>query len=567
MNTPRSEVLRLITSQILAYSPLNITVFDPDLRILWVNEAMAREWNIPADGWVGRRLIEMVPGLEVDEAEPMIRHILATGERLIDVERQGPRLRDSQTHRIWNCSGFRLYDADGGVLGVALLAVEVTRRSQDRARLALLNMASEQIGSTLNVRRTAQETLDVLVPRLCDCAHINLLSYVLDGGPHPRIEPGSENVSTQIVAARWLPGEPVPEPFREGTVVRLEASSLYYRRLFEGRPMFLPELSDLSDEYCELLRSDFFRLRMEAAELSGAHSAMILPIGARGAILGTVAVFRMREPAFTPQDLELARDVLARSAICLDNARVYTRERTTALALQRSMLPQTIAETPGIELTYSYVPANTASAIGGDWFDVVRQPDGRVVLIVGDVTGHDIQAASLMGQIRTVTRTLATLDLSPVEVLTRLDAMVSELGPEVNATCVYAAFDPDCRCCVVARAGHPPPALVHPTGEVEFLELPPGLPLGVGGGEFDAVGVDVRPGSVLVLYTDGLIESRGAAIDVGMDNLAKALAAAHAEPFGPRLAATLITGLVPDPDDDIVVLLGRVADARADQLP
>jgi serine phosphatase RsbU (regulator of sigma subunit) len=327
--------------------------------------------------------------------------------------------------------------------------------------------------------------------------------------------------------------------------------------------MFVPQMSEPSEEYRELLRSDFFRLRMETAEIAGAHSVMVLPIGARGAILGTVAIYRMQRAAFTLEDLELARDVLERSALSLDNARVYSRERATALELQRSMLPQSIIETPGIELAYSYVPANTASEIGGDWFDVVRQPDGRVVLIVGDVAGHDIHAASLMGQIRTVTRTLATLDLSPVEVLTRLDAMVSELGSEVSATCVYAAFDPDCRCCVVARAGHPLPALVGPEGGVEFLDLPPGLPLGVGGGVFESVGVDVRPGSVLVLYTDGLVESRHAAIDVGMGNLAKALAAAHAERFGPQLAATLITRLVPDPEDDIAVLLGRISSASA----
>jgi hypothetical protein len=563
MKTPRSEILRLIKTQIPEESPLSITALDPDLRILWVNAAMAREWEVPADRWVGRRLSDMVPGLEAGQVEPMLRHILETGEHVVDVEQQGPPLRDTETNRVWNCSGLRLYDADGGVLGVAVIAVEVTRRIQDRDRLALLNEASEKIGSTLKITRTAEETLDVLVPRIGDCANVSLLSYVLDGGPQPSTEPrtgsGADYVSTRIVATRWLPGVPVPESLWKGAVANFDASSLYYRRLAEGRPMFAPRMADPSGEYRELFRSDWFRLRMEAAEAAGAHSAMVLPIGARGAILGTVAIYRMRQPPFSVQDLELARDVLVRSALCLDNARVYSRERATALELQRSMLPQSLTETPGIELAYSYVPANTASEIGGDWFDVVRQPDGRVVLIVGDVSGHDIHAASLMGQIRTVTRTLATLDLSPVEVLTRLDAMVAEMGSEVGATCVYAAFDPDCRCCVIARAGHPPPVLVGPGGSVEFLEMPPGLPLGVGGGVFESVDLDVQPGSMLVLYTDGLIESREAAIDIGMGDLADALGAATAEPFGSQLAATLITRLVPDPEDDIVVLLGYVS--------
>jgi serine phosphatase RsbU (regulator of sigma subunit) len=287
---------------------------------------------------------------------------------------------------------------------------------------------------------------------------------------------------------------------------------------------------------------------------------MIVPISARGVILGTVAIFRMRQPAFTTQDVSLAQDVLVRSAICLDNARVYSRERATALELQRSMLPQTIVEIPGIELAYRYEPANMAAEIGGDWFDVVLQTDGRVALIVGDVTGHDIHAASLMGQLRTVTRTLATLDLSPVEVLTRLDAMVSDMGGEAGATCVYAAFDPETRRCVIVRAGHPPPALVLPAGGVDFLDLPTGLPLGVGGATFESVELSLQPGTVLVLYTDGLIESRATGIDMGMENLARELAAGAVVPFDPQCASTLINRLVADPADDIAVLVARVSE-------
>jgi serine phosphatase RsbU (regulator of sigma subunit) len=213
-----------------------------------------------------------------------------------------------------------------------------------------------------------------------------------------------------------------------------------------------------------------------------------------------------------------------------------------------------------MELAYWYEPANVAAEIGGDWFDVVHQPDGRVALIVGDVIGHDIRAASLMGQIRTVTRTLASLDLSPADVLTQLDVMVSEMGIEVGATCVYAAFDPASRQCVIARAGHPPPALVQPTGGVDFLDLPACPPLGVGGSEFESMEFSLRPGSVLVLYTDGLIESRDTGIDTGMDNLAQALLVDGGEAFGHSYASSLINRLVPDPGDDIALLLARVTD-------
>lgn len=204
-----------------------------------------------------------------------------------------------------------------------------------------------------------------------------------------------------------------------------------------------------------------------------------------------------------------------------------------------------------------------AAEIGGDWFDVVHLPDGRIALVVGDVAGHDIHAASLMGQIRTVTRTLARLELSPVQVLTQLDAMVAEMGAEVGATCVYAAFDPATRRCAIARAGHPPPALVRPSGDVEFLELPACLPLGVGVGSFESVEFDLEPRSVLVLYTDGLIESRQEEIDVGIDRLAQALASGSSGPFGPAYASALINRLVPNPSDDIAVLLARVVEDAA----
>jgi serine phosphatase RsbU (regulator of sigma subunit) len=137
------------------------------------------------------------------------------------------------------------------------------------------------------------------------------------------------------------------------------------------------------------------------------------------------------------------------------------------------------------------------------------------------------------------------------------------VGTEAGATCVYAVFDPETRRCVIARAGHPPPALLEPAGDVRFLDLPTGLPLGVGGVAFESRELELEPGSVLALYTDGLIESRGSGIDSGMDNLARTLAASSAEPFGPSYASTLINRLVPDPADDVALLLARITDATA----
>lgn len=572
--------LRLFQAEIPEQSPFNIVALDTDLRILWINAAMSQASDVPAEQWVGRRLAHMLPGLDAGAVESMLRRILASGERVVEIEQRGPWLRDARTHRVWSCSGFRLEEA-GRVVGVALIASDVTRRSQDRERLALLNEASEKIGSTLDITRTAEETLDVLVPRIGDAANINLLSYVLDGGPPPQIEKG-DDLRMQIVATRWPQGRDLPEPFSRGSIAYLDSSTRYYRRLSQDKPIFVAELSDATAEFREMLANTFFEQRLNAAKEAGAHSAMILPITARGAVLGIIAIFRTRYPGFSDQEVSLARDVLVRSAICLDNACAYSRERSTALALQRSMLPQNIAQTPGVDVVYHYEPASTAAEIGGDWFDVAHQPDGRIALIIGDVTGHDIRAASLMGQLRTVTRTLATLDLSPTEVLTRLDAIVEEMAGEAGATCNYAVLDSESGRCVIARAGHPPPALVRPDGSVEFPDLPPGLPLGVGaaggvgsagsagsgvdgvgGGVFESTELLLEPGSILVLYTDGLIESRETSIDVGMDRLAHALSGGIAESFGFRCVSDLISRLVPDPADDIAVLLARITGGDA----
>jgi serine phosphatase RsbU (regulator of sigma subunit) len=562
MNLRRGEGLRKLQAGISKQSPFSIALFDGELRILWVNATMSAAGDVPRERWVGRGICEMLPSLEAAEVDPMLRRVLETGERVVDVEHRGPRFGDPGSSGVWGCSAFRLEGADGAVLGVALIAGDVTERSRDRERLAVLNEASGRIGSTLDIVRTANETLDVLIPRIGDCGYINLLSHVLDGGPQPRFSGAGDDLRLMVTAVRWLPGRPVPELIRKGSASFLDAPSLYYRWLAEGRTIFAPRLSDPPPELDEMLRSESLLRRFRMLREAGVHSGLTVPIAARGVVLGTVSLFRMRQPEISEEEVALTEDVLARSAICLDNARVYSRERATALELQRSMLPQGIGQTPGVDLAYRYEPANTAAEIGGDWFDVVHQSNGCIALIVGDVTGHDIHAASLMGQIRTVTRTLATLDLSPVQVLTRLDTMVSDMGTEVGATCIYAAFNPESRHCVMARAGHPLPALVRPTGEVDFLDLPAGLPLGVGGAAFESVRLVLEPGSVLVLYTDGLIETRDAGIDVGMDRLARALADGSAEPFGPRHASTLINRLVADPADDIAVLMARIKNAE-----
>ncbi len=199
--------------------------------------------------------------------------------------------------------------------------------------------------------------------------------------------------------------------------------------------------------------------------------------------------------------------------------------------------------------------------VGGDWFDVLPLSGGRIGLVVGDVMGHGVHAAAVMGQLRTAVRTLAGLDLPPNEVMGHLDDIVASLGELHYATCVYAVYDPVARTCEFANAGHLPPVLVSPDGVPAVVDPPSGAVLGVGGVPFEQKELRVEPGSVLVLYTDGLVETRDRDLDTGIGLLCEALGEHH----GPLEEASdaVIASLHKDLGFDDVALLM----ARLDALP
>jgi serine phosphatase RsbU (regulator of sigma subunit)/anti-sigma regulatory factor (Ser/Thr protein kinase) len=298
----------------------------------------------------------------------------------------------------------------------------------------------------------------------------------------------------------------------------------------------------------------------------------VVPLRARGTTLGLALFLRHRTPdAFDDDDLLLAEEIAARAAVCIDNARRYSRERTTALTLQRSMLPQRMPDQAAVQVASRYLPAGSQAGVGGDWFDVIPLSGARVALVVGDVVGHGVHASATMGRLRTAVRTLADVDLSPDELLTHLDDLVIRLhleeGPkpadepgrpagEIGATCLYAVYDPVSRRCTFARAGHPLPAVVYPDGRIEFPELPAGPALGLGGMPFEAAELELPEGTLLALYTDGLVGSAGHDVDAGLALLARALTrpARSLE----ETCDNVLYSLLPDrPADDIALLVAR----------
>ncbi|WP_455362112.1 SpoIIE family protein phosphatase [Streptomyces sp. SYSU K21746] len=420
-----------------------------------------------------------------------------------------------------------------------------------RRRLELLSDASARIGTTLDVRRTAEELAETAVPRLADFVTVDLSEAVLRGE-----EPAHPLTGLSRTVVHGIHDDC---PFRPvGKRIDFGPTTPQLRCLTSGQAVLEPDLKAAAGwlaqdpEHTEQL-------------LPHVHSLIAVPLLARGVVLGVASFYRAQDPApFGDDDQSLAQELAARAALSIDNARRYTRERTMVLALQRRLLPHGLPDQDAVEVAHRYLPAE--SDVGGDWYDVIPLSGTRVGLFVGDVVGHGMLSAATMGRLRTAARSFAELDFPPDEVLVHLDNLVGRLDREdpdgegpgiIGATCLYAIYDPTSQRCVMARAGHPPPALVRPDGTVSYPDLPAGPPLGLGGLPFDAVEIDLPEDSQLVLYTDGLIEDRHRDVDVVLEQLRGALAHQPDRTPEDTCQAILDTVAPAHPCDDIALLVAR----------
>ncbi|MFF7213217.1 SpoIIE family protein phosphatase [Streptomyces sp. NPDC008238] len=554
-------------------SPFPMAIWDSDLRTAWLNDALAEKFGLSREERLGRHLDESPLYANTEQVESLLREVLESGVPVIDRELdQLDRLR----LRAYALSVFRIEDVRHGLPGVCSVNVDVTESRRARDRMTVLGRAASSIGTNLDVLQTAQDLADLLVPLLADYATIDLAESVrLGDAPLTRLgvmEGGNVPVFHRAGIAS------VHDDFRE---------SLYAR----GSPVFVPPHSP----FIEVLRSGRTYMETEldtepgtwleedAQRLQrvldvGMHSLLILPIHTRDEILGVAVLVRSENPTpFDENDRTLAEELVSRAALSLDNARRYTREHTMALTLQRSLLPRNPSAGFALETIWRYLPADTQDGVGGDWFDVIRLSGARVALVVGDVVGHGLNAAAAMGRIRTAVSTLASLELPPDRLLAALDDLVVRLGFEdfdegspaagiLGATCVYAVYDPIEERLTIARAGHPPPAVVTPDGTAAFPEMPSGAPLGVGLRSFPSVDLELPAGSVIALYTDGLVETRDGDIDEGLERLRTALT----RPPGTSLEDLCdgVVGLLPTSgqDDDVALLLARTCSFSADRV-
>ncbi|MEY9877005.1 serine phosphatase RsbU (regulator of sigma subunit)/anti-sigma regulatory factor (Ser/Thr protein kinase) [Streptacidiphilus sp. MAP12-33] len=656
-----------LTERAFAQSPVPWMLCAPDGRLLRMNDAMAQLAGLTESQLRGRLptelkqghngAINLVDSSVFEESTRLIQEVGATGipQTLETYVQSGGELAP----QAWEVRYTPVHGPDGSLQAVSLTAVDFTEQFVARQRLGLLNAATAGIGASLDVTRTAQDLVDVTVPGFADFVSVDLLDGVFRGeepaaGPLPG--PVLLRRAAQALGLTADPGTPAPpDP--------PDPADLAERADHPGGPVagpgvFVRDAADLappaagagSDPVADTgapgvveagergsYPLDSPPARCLATGRSGRYAAgdpvldswfatdtargawarrhelvslLAVPVTARETTLGVVILVRLGPAVpFSTEEQSIAEELVAHAAICLDNARRYTRERTTALTLQHSLLQQRPPRQAAVEVAARYLPASGQAGVGGDWYDVIPLSGTRVALVVGDVTGHGLHASVTMARLRTAVRTLADVDLPPDELLSHLDDLVISLnaeagayGPEdaayggplgpsnpfapptespgtvvgnsvtdglvfgdIGATCLYAVYDPIARRLALARAGHPVPAVRFPDGRVEFLDVPAGPPLGLGGLAFETAEVDVPEGSVLALYTDGLIESRHRDVDESLGLLAATLSEAGRDllAVGERILGALTRHR---PEDDVALLVARTRALGADQV-
>jgi len=414
-----------------------------------------------------------------------------------------------------------------------------------------LDELAVRVGSTLDPAITAQEVVDLVVPGFADHASILLRESVLSGAgaAEPRDGPvrlvrlafsAWDAALAERLRTAWPVGRVTVVPEHSPCVKAMRSHEVIIDTMHS-----LPSSADGSD----------------VDQLLAGRPAVYAPLLVGGRVLG-VMLFS-RNPArggFCPAEIASIERVAARASIWMDNARLHDQLRHTAISMQKAMLPTKLSAPAGLEIAHRYLPGSDMAVVGGDWFDVIALSGGRVALVVGDVMGHGIQAASAMGQLRTAVRTLAAVDLPPAEVLAHLDDLMPDIDDSLFATCVYAVYDPATQQCSISRAGHVPPLVVRPDGKTEVLhQVAPGLPLGLGGamGTFGTLDIELPDDSLFVLCTDGLLENKARDIDSGL-NLLRANLADPGRPLQ-EICDQVVKELDLTKDrDDIALLISRV---------
>lgn len=485
-DTTESRMARESVGQALRYMSDAFFAVNQDWRITFLNVEAERLVG-PAAEVLGRPLWEGPAGT-VPELEERCRRAAADG-RPTGFDIQWPT--DDRWYHI------RLVSVPDGL--TAYLTDATERRTQAARRAEAERAGAEQaawirkLTSALAEAVTTQDVVDVVADHvLPPFGAAGLLIEILEGG---RLHLGGA-VGYPSAFLRMVDGIPAFEGFRP-------LNDVLNSRL----PYFISSV----EEYEEL----FPDLAGRPA-LSRKEAWAVLPMIASGVTIGVCIVSFAESRQFSDEERTLLTALTGVITQALARARLYDAEHARAQALQRGLLPRALPSPAALTPAVRYLPASSGTDIGGDWYDVIPLSAERVAVVIGDVMGHGLAEAATMGRLRTAVHTLANLELPPEEVLAHLNEIVSDLGDDSFATCLYAVYDPVSGCCSLARAGHPPPLIVRPDGSVECLDPTPDPPLGAAEPPFSTVDLQLPDGSLLVLFTDGLVESAARDIDTGI---------------------------------------------------
>lgn len=521
--------------------------------------------DFPGADELARRLPEILPSTSVGESARIVAQVLELGYPVLEFSqndrvpvtpdwgvprRAGRRARRERAARA-PAAGEPVPDdpRDGAPDAEDLEYAAV------RERLEFLNEVSGAIGTSLDLSRTVVEVSRAVVPRFTDVAGTYLREQVVAGEGFPDGVPDTTTMWHRVALehtdepGRWDDVVPV------GEAMPFPAHTPFFQCMTSGEPVLVPRVTE---EMGHAVASQFEK--RDIRPLITGRSMLLVPLKARHVVLGFMVLLRHPErPVFNDMDRVTGAELAARAGLVLDNARMYTYQENVAETLQDSMLPHIPEHLAGCDVATRYLPGTLLGRVGGDWFDSVKLPGARTALVVGDVMGHGLNSAAMMGQLRTAVQTMAGLDLPPAQLLRNLDDLAQRLGDTHLATCLYAVYDPIAGELHLANAGHIPPVLVRAEdGASELIDLPTGAPIGVGGVPFESVRVPVAPGDRLVMCTDGLVEVRGEDIGVGLATLCES--AAHPAASMDDACDTIIRALGTrgGRKDDVALLMARL---------
>ncbi|MFF8926077.1 SpoIIE family protein phosphatase [Streptomyces longwoodensis] len=508
------------------------------------------------------RLPEILPSMSVGESARIVSQVLELGYPVLEFSQNArvPVTPDWGVSRRVERRARRERAARAAAEGLPI-PDDLADEAEDleyaavRERLEFLNEVSGRIGTSLDLARTIVEVSKAVVPRFTDVAGTYLREQVVAGEGFAEGVPDTTTLWHRVALehtdepGRWDDVVPV------GEAMPFPAHTPFFQCMTTGEPVLVPRISE---QLGHAIASQFEK--RDIRPLITGRSMLVVPLKARNVVLGFMILLRHPERAeFNDMDKVTGAELAARAGLVLDNARMYTYQESVAETLQDSMLPHIPPHRTGCDIATRYLPGTLLGRVGGDWFDSVKLPGARTALVVGDVMGHGLNSAAMMGQLRTAVQTMAALDLPPAQLLRNLDDLAQRLGDGYLATCLYAVYDPIASVLHLANAGHIPPVLVRARdGRSELLELPTGAPVGVGGVPFEAVRVPVEPGDRLVMCTDGLVEMRGEDIGVGLATLCAS--AAHPAASMDDACDTIIRALNTrgGRKDDVALLMARL---------